>query len=47
MSGGLDYKELSKDVEPNDILQLDDGRVQLRVISVEGALGLHLSGRSR
>ncbi|KLV10780.1 MULTISPECIES: pyruvate kinase [Photobacterium] len=33
---GLDYKELPKDVEPGDILLLDDGRVQLKVLSVEG-----------
>lgn len=32
---GLDYKELSKDVVPNDTLLLDDGRVQLKVTSVE------------
>lgn len=33
---GLDYKELPKDVEADDILLLDDGRVQLKVTSVEG-----------
>ncbi|MEL0638862.1 pyruvate kinase [Marinomonas sp. TI.3.20] len=33
---GLDYKELSKDVVPNDTLLLDDGRVQLKVTSVHG-----------
>ncbi|MDF2154230.1 pyruvate kinase [Vibrio sp. CAU 1672] len=33
---GLDYKELPKDVTPNDILLLDDGRVQLQVTSVSG-----------
>lgn len=33
---GLDYKELPKDVKPGDILLLDDGRVQLRVLSTEG-----------
>ena len=33
---GLDYKELPKDVTPGDILLLDDGRVQLKVTSVEG-----------
>ncbi|MFI3247058.1 MAG: pyruvate kinase, partial [Ferrimonas sp.] len=33
---GLDYKELPQDVVPGDILMLDDGRVQLRVTSVEG-----------
>ncbi|WP_299018235.1 pyruvate kinase [uncultured Photobacterium sp.] len=32
---GLDYKELPKDVIPGDILLLDDGRVQLKVTSVE------------
>ncbi len=35
-SVGLDYKELPQDVTPNDILLLDDGRVQLQVTSVEG-----------
>ncbi|CAH0539283.1 pyruvate kinase [Vibrio marisflavi] len=33
---GIDYKELPKDVMPNDLLLLDDGRVQLKVTSVEG-----------
>lgn len=33
---GLDYKELPKDVTAGDILLLDDGRVQLRVTTVEG-----------
>ncbi|MGC9402941.1 MULTISPECIES: pyruvate kinase [Vibrio] len=33
---GLDYKELPNDVVANDILLLDDGRVQLEVVSVEG-----------
>ncbi|WP_084589929.1 pyruvate kinase [Chelonobacter oris] len=33
---GLDYKELPKDVVPGDILLLDDGRVQLKVLSSEG-----------
>ncbi|WP_319537365.1 pyruvate kinase [uncultured Vibrio sp.] len=33
---GLDYKELPQDVAPNDVLLLDDGRVQLQVTSVEG-----------
>lgn len=32
----MDYKELPQDVSPNDILLLDDGRVQLQVTSVEG-----------
>ncbi len=35
-SVGLDYKELPHDVSPNDILLLDDGRIQLQVTSVEG-----------
>ena len=35
-SVGLDYKELPKDVITGDILLLDDGRVQLKVIAVEG-----------
>lgn len=33
---GLDYKELPKDVATGDILLLDDGRVQLKVSSIEG-----------
>ena len=36
-SVGIDYKELPNDVGTGDILLLDDGRIQLRVISVEGA----------
>jgi len=34
---GIDYKELPNDVNTNDILLLDDGRVQLKVESVEGS----------
>ncbi|MGF7454172.1 pyruvate kinase [Pasteurella bettyae] len=34
---GLDYKKLPQDVVPGDILLLDDGRVQLKVLSAEGA----------
>lgn len=34
---GLDYKTLPQDVVPGDILLLDDGRVQLKVLSSEGA----------
>ncbi len=34
---GLDYKTLPEDVVPGDILLLDDGRVQLKVLSTEGA----------
>ena len=34
---GLDYKTLPQDVVPGDILLLDDGRVQLKVLSIEGA----------
>lgn len=33
---GIDYKALPKDVTPEDILLLDDGRVQLQVNSVVG-----------
>ncbi len=33
---GLDYKSLPNDVSADDILLLDDGRVQLKVLSVEG-----------
>lgn len=35
-SVGIDYKALPDDVETGDILLLDDGRIQLRVIEVEG-----------
>lgn len=33
---GLDYKELPQDSKPGDILLLDDGRMQLRVLDVQG-----------
>lgn len=33
---GIDYKDLPKDVNPNDLLLLDDGRVVLKVNRVEG-----------
>lgn len=33
---GIDYKELPRDVKPNDLLLLDDGRVVFRVESVAG-----------
>ncbi|WP_299008402.1 pyruvate kinase [uncultured Shewanella sp.] len=33
---GIDYKALPQDVSVNDILMLDDGRVQLKVERVEG-----------
>lgn len=33
---GLDYKTLPNDVDTNDILLLDDGRVQLKVLKTEG-----------
>lgn len=33
---GLDYKTLPQDVKEGDILLLDDGRVQLRVLGTEG-----------
>ncbi|NMP32307.1 pyruvate kinase [Thalassotalea sp. M1531] len=33
---GIDYKELPDDVATGDILLLDDGRVQLKVLSTEG-----------
>ncbi len=36
-SVGVDYKELPNDVFTGDVLLLDDGRVQLQVISVENA----------
>ena len=35
-SVGIDYKELPNDVTPGDILLLDDGRVQLKVESIDG-----------
>lgn len=34
---GIDYKKLPEDVIPGDILLLDDGRVQLKVDSVDGS----------
>lgn len=34
---GLDYKTLPQDVVPGDILLLDDGRVQLKVLTTEGS----------
>lgn len=33
---GLDYKNLPNDVVPGDILLLDDGNVQLKVLSIDG-----------
>lgn len=33
---GIDYKALPDDVEANDLLLLDDGRIQLKVMNVEG-----------
>lgn len=35
-SVGLDYKNLPNDVVPGDILLLDDGNVQLKVLSIDG-----------
>ncbi len=35
-SVGIDYKALPDDVKKDDILLLDDGRIQLKVLSVEG-----------
>ncbi len=32
---GIDYKALPNDVKPNDLLLLDDGLIQLRIINVE------------
>lgn len=34
---GVDYKELPNDLKQGDVLLLDDGRVQLIVLSVEGS----------
>jgi pyruvate kinase len=34
---GIDYKELPQDVGAGDILLLDDGRVQLKVLSTKGS----------
>lgn len=31
---GVDYKELAQDVHPEDLLLLDDGRIQLKVITI-------------
>ena len=33
---GVDYKDLSKDVKPEDILLLDDGRIELEITKIEG-----------
>lgn len=33
---GIDYKELPNDVDTGDILLLDDGRIQLEVLSTDG-----------
>lgn len=33
---GIDYKKLPQDVRPDDILLLDDGRVQLKVLKTAG-----------
>lgn len=33
---GIDYKNLPNDVSPDDVLLLDDGRVQLKVLSTNG-----------
>ncbi len=33
---GIDYKELPKDVKPQDILLLDDGKIILKVMSTDG-----------
>ena len=34
---GIDYKNLPADLVPGDILLLDDGRIQLKVLTVEGS----------
>jgi len=34
---GLDYKDLPRDCAPSDILLLDDGRMQLKVLAVKGS----------
>ncbi len=34
---GLDYRELARDLNPGDVLLLDDGRVRLEVTAVKGA----------
>jgi pyruvate kinase len=34
---GIDYKSLPQDVQAEDILLLDDGRIQLKVTSVQGS----------
>lgn len=35
---GIDYKGLPQDCQAGDILLLDDGRVQLKICSIEGAI---------
>lgn len=32
---GVNYKELSKDVSPGDLLLLDDGKIQLKVLKIQ------------
>jgi len=34
---GIDYENLAQDCQPDDLLLLDDGRVQLKVISIIGS----------
>ncbi len=34
---GLDYKDLPRDVKPGDVLLLDDGRIVLDIVNVEGS----------
>lgn len=34
---GIDYENLAQDCQPNDLLLLDDGRVQLKVIKIVGS----------
>ncbi|MBI5448671.1 MAG: pyruvate kinase [Gammaproteobacteria bacterium] len=33
---GVDYKNLPRDVKPEDVLMLDDGRIVLKVLKIEG-----------
>ena len=40
---GIDYKNLPNDVVPGDILLLDDGRVQLKVMGVAAVSYTHLT----
>ena len=40
---GFAYKDLLKDVSPNDTLLIDDGRIVLEIVSIEGQCDYHQS----